>query len=261
MKSLPLFFSKYQAAGNDFILIDDRNHQFPILASYIQNLCDRHFGIGADGLILLQKEPFSDFWMRIFNSDGSEAEGCGNGLFCLLQFLQELGLTSSSYKIRMGKKKWVGWVEEETSFVVFGKSFPKIANFEGNNLHFAHTGAPHLVEFVENVEKGSFEEKGKMMRFHPRLMPIGTNYSVAQIENEGLILVRTFEKGVEKETLACGTAALATAYLAFSQYGLSFPITLSFPGGKLVAYNKQDELVLKGEAKKVFSGCVDCAKA
>lgn len=259
MKSLS--FAKYQSSGNDFILIDDRNHFFPIFPSLIQRLCDRNFGIGADGLILLQQDLSSSLWMRIFNRDGSEAEGCGNGLFCLLQFLQELGLVSSSYQIRMGKKKWLAWVENKESFVVFGKNFPKVMNFEGNNLHFAHTGAPHLVEFVENMEKISFEEKAKKMRFHPDLMPIGANYSVAKIEKEGMISVRTFEKGVEKETLACGTAAVAVADLAFSQYGLLFPITLLFRGGNLVAYNKQDELVLKGEAKKVFSGCVDCAEA
>ncbi len=248
-----LKFTKIQGAGNDFILIDDRAGSFSLGESEIRRLCHRHFGIGADGLILLQRE---DIWrMRIFNSDGRETEGCGNGLRCLGRFLLELSLPFKNTPVRVSDRiVEISYIGDKIG-VDMGE--PRglslhIATEKGI-VHFVDTGVPHVVHFVDAIEYAPLDELGPFWRRHPRFAPKGANVNLAALE-DGRIRVRTFERGVEGETLACGTGACAVALVAHTVYSIPSPIAISFPGGELEIQIEQNRLVMIGPAVKVFEG-------
>jgi diaminopimelate epimerase len=246
-----LRFTKFHGNGNDFILIDDRAGAFSLGASEIRHLCHRNFGIGADGLILLQK----NFRMRIFNSDGCETEGCGNGLRCLGRFLLELGFPPKNTRVRMHDRiVEISYIGDNIG-VEMGevKDMALHIATEKGTVHFADTGVPHIVHFVDAVEKAPLQELGPFWRHHPRFAPKGANVNLAAIE-EGRIRVRTFERGVEGETLACGTGACAVAMVAHAVYSIPSPITISFPGGELEIRIEQNCLTMIGPAVKVFEG-------
>ncbi|HLB53158.1 MAG TPA: diaminopimelate epimerase [Chlamydiales bacterium] len=255
----PLPFSKYQAAGNDFILIDGRFFPASIdFTSYFQKLCHRKFGIGADGVIIVALDPEVDFAMRIFNSDGKEAEGCGNGLCIVLQFLNELQFPDRAYRIRMGNRILQGRRDGALSIVELGASEEMKLTFDGE-LHFVHTGAPHLVQFVDDIENFPLEERGKEAIQHPSLT-CGANLNIAALQGDGSIKVRTFERGVNEETFACGTGAAAVAVIASSLFGVKMPLTLQFRGGNLRVWQENGILVLANWGVKLFSGWVDIGK-
>jgi len=247
-----LIFSKYEGAGNDFILIDDRAGTFSLDAAAIRRLCHRNFGIGADGLILLQK----DFRMRIFNSDGQEAESCGNGLRCLGRFLLDLGLPRTKRSIAVHDRTVeISYVGDKIG-VDIGE--PKGLSLdiatERGVVHFVDTGVPHVVHFVNSVREAPLHELGPYWRHHPLFEPRGTNVNLASLE--GLIRVRTFERGVEGETLACGTGACAVAVVAHALYSVPSPVAVSFPGGDLEIEVAQNRLTMIGPAVKVFDGFI-----
>jgi len=230
-----LSFAKYEGAGNDFILIDDRDGSF---AADVQKLCHRKFGIGADGVILFQK----DFRMRIFNSDGTEAESCGNGLRCLGQFIRDLGIPGEKHQIKIHDRAVeISYVEGKIA-VDMGQ--PRNLKLHLGPVHFVDTGVPHVVYFGEGIE-----ELGPVFRHQFK-----ANANFAVLQPDGSIKVRTFERGVEGETLACGTGACAVAYIASKLYGLQGPIQICFPGGNLEVTIKKTGLVMTGPAKKVFEG-------
>lgn len=250
-------FKKYSGCGNDFILIDDR---IPFLTywdkSLIQRLCQRGGEIGADGLILLQKSETADVKMRIFNADGSEAEMCGNGLRCLAEFMLDLGFERKGYRVETLKKHLN--VESLGESVRASMGPPEKVEWkiplkiEGKlyETHFLDTGVPHAVLFMEEIDSFPVEDIGRKIRFHKCFSPKGANANFAKILPEGGIDLRTYERGVEKETLACGTGATATALAAAHLYALSSPITINTRSGEKIVI--EFSLSPSGEVEAVF---------
>lgn len=255
-------FSKYTGCGNDFILIDNRQGSLRNLrAKDIARLCHRNFGIGADGLILLE----NGFRMRIFNSDGSEAEMCGNGVRCLMKFIKDLGYPEKKAAIQT----LAGTVHVSLLGDLVAVSMPNpdkimqhLVEIDNQPLHISHldTGVPHAVIFVEDLPSARWMELAPKIRFHPAFAPKGTNVNFAQVREQHIIL-RTYERGVEKETEACGTGATATAVAAAHLYNLAspikilpkslIPIEISFTK---IGRNTFKDLVMAGPAEKIFHG-------
>ena len=248
-------FVKYQAAGNDFILLDDRTQTFD--STQVKALCHRRFGIGADGVILLQCDPVADFRMRIFNKDGSEAESCGNGLRCLMKFLLHLGLPNRSYRIATANHLVEAHFDGEKIHIQPG-DIPNgkqlyICGYEGHSLD---TGVPHLVVFVPDVQEVDILKEGPILRHHVLFQPRGTNVNFATLQSDGSIRVRTFERGLEGESLACGTGAAAVGVVASQVYRLPSPMRLCFPGGEIGISLNGAQVQLIGEAHAVFQGTI-----
>ena len=247
-------FAKYEGAGNDFILIDDRLQVFS--RNQVSPLCHRRFGVGADGVILLQSSERADFRMRIFNSNGTEAESCGNGLRCLGKFISDLGFPEKKYSIEtMDRVVHLFYVDDLVA-VEMGESKDLKLHLETERgvVHFVDTGVPHAVYFVENVAKADMQALGLFFRHHPLFGLKGANANIASIQSDGSIHVRTFERGVEGETLACGTGGCAVAVIAAKLHGLAGPIPIVFPGGQLQISFDGAQMVMAGPARKVFRG-------
>ncbi len=256
-------FVKYEGAGNDFILIDDRRLRFPIRdALRIRRLCDRRLGIGADGIILLQNDPEADARMRILNSDGSEAEGCGNGLRCLMAFLGDLGLPRIERKISVGGRILHAGYSSSGIVVDMGEMRDFRPNLtisrgeESLRVHYIDSGVPHAVVFVDDIEGISLVQLGPFLRFHPCFAPKGANVNIACRLPDGRVRVRTYERGVEGETLACGTGGTAVGAIGARLFGWENPIRISFAGGDLEINLSSDKrrASMTGPAVKVFEG-------
>ena len=256
-------FSKYSGLGNDFILVDNRDGHFPSGdQELIRRLCHRRFGIGADGIILLERSQIAQAKMRIFNADGSEAEMCGNGLRCFMQFLLELGFAEGKYAVEtlndvLTCKHTEGevWVKmSEPSNVCWSVELGKI------EVHSLNTGVPHAVHFTADLEKTPLEELGPYVRRHPFFGPEGTNFTVAQVIGEGRLKFRTFERGVEGETYACGTGACAAALAYAHTFQRRAPVVVeTMTGGMLlIEFEEKNGLFssvsMQGPATFVFNG-------
>lgn len=213
-----MFFRKYQGAGNDFIIIDQRRQRWIAKEDrvFIERLCNRRLGIGADGLILLEEKPGFDFAMVYFNADGRESTMCGNGGRCIAAFAQKIGAAAdhchfwaidgpheARIQPRPGDRtSW--WVELKMGDV------PKVMR-DDEATFVLNTGSPHYVQFVKNVESFPVVETGRTVRYSDRFAPAGgINANFVEIVDEGL-RIRTYERGVEDETLACGTGVTAAA--------------------------------------------------
>ncbi len=254
-------FFKYQGAGNDFILLEDFNQTLNFdIRKYISFLCDRNFGIGADGLILLQTSKIADAKMRIFNSDGGEATMCGNGLRCAVKHFEQ-----KSVSIETLEGIAVGENEEGIVSVTLPKVEELLSPLSLSNSkigHLFHTGVPHLVIIVDSLEVEDFEQEAKQLRYHKMFAPDGVNVSyIKEVDKD--LHIRTYERGVEKETLACGTACAAATLLLRkydkkkkSQYRV-FPKS----GNALqFTFDNQERIWMKGPAEAVFSGEIDLSK-
>ncbi len=266
-ETLVIPFSKYVGTGNDFILIDNREKIFPAHNRLtIQRLCHRQCGIGADGIILLEKGKAADFAMRTLNADGSEAEMCGNGIRCLTRFLEGLGIRKPLYHIESGGKLISTRPKEEAISVDMGApsdvqwniSIPlKTNSYVG---HFLNTGVPHIVIFVEAVQALNINALGREIRSHSLFQPKGTNVNFASITGVNEITIRTYERGVERETLACGTGATATALAAATTKGLASPIRMKLRSGESleIAFSSKgdtfEEVTMTGPATLVYEG-------
>lgn len=252
---MTISFSKYQGTGNDFILVEDLEEKFQVSNELISSLCHRKFGVGADGFILLLKSKTADFRMRIFNSDGKEASFCGNGLLCLLKFISDLGFEKKNYSIETKKMQVSAGYGEKGGY--FKSKAPKIieeqAKVGGNSFFWIDTGVPHAVLFVKEVENIDVEREGAKIRNHPYFAPEGVNVDFATM-GQGFIKVRTFERGVEAETLSCGSGAIASAVAAMSLLGAQNPLTVNFKHGSLEVLLKEKEVILNGSSSFVFSG-------
>lgn len=267
MTNYNLSFSKFCGAGNDFILIDDRSLSFPHKNQYlIQNLCHRQNGIGADGIILLQSSAKADFRFRIFNSDASEAEMCGNGMRCFGKFIETLGYKASCFTIETMDRLLVIEKDKENIQVQMGEAKDTCLNIEldlwgyKNRVHFTNTGVPHAVIFVNNIDDIDVKNKGHELRYHPYFAPKGTNANFVQIIDPTKIKIRTYERGVEDETLACGTGATAAALLASLVYNLKSPINVETKSNDqlTISFEKQDNqfknIKMSGPARLIFQG-------
>ena len=252
-------FTKYEGNGNDFIIIDDRKEEFSednVLM--ISKLCDRKFGIGADGLILLRKHKVYDFQMIYFNSDGNESSMCGNGGRCLVSYALQLDidLKTNSFLAIDGVHKFK---------VVDNEIYLKMNDVKDivvkNGYNFINTGSPHVVQIVENVDVINVYEQGKKIRRQFQEMN-GVNVNFVSFNND-IIKCRTFERGVENETLSCGTGVVAVALYAFKKKKISDnKIIVSTKGGSLSVSFKNDgnsfrEIWLKGDINKIFDGLIE----
>jgi len=245
-------FVKYQGTGNDFILVDDRLGNFSWDASLIRSLCHRQRGVGADGVILLGEVP-PDFTMRIFNSDGGEAESCGNGLRCLAQFLKDLGIVRPAYRIRTQGGIANAFFRGKHPAIDLGvpKEIRLGIETPFGPVHCIDMGVPHAVHFVPDVQRIDVRKKGAALR-----KLLGANVDFASLRSDGSIEARTFERGVEGETLSCGTGAAAIGAVAKQIYRLKEPIPIRFPGGELLIWEEEGRMVLSGPAEKVFTGSI-----
>ncbi len=264
---MPLSFSKYSGCGNDFILVDNRLLHFPVDAAYIAKLCDRKRGVGADGLILLQLSQMADYRMRIFNADGGEAEMCGNGIRCLMQFIRELGGLAPRYRIET-MNATLQVEEEQGGLVSVEMAEPHSIQWELSlpgffQLSSLNTGVPHAVIFVEDLERDHWMAIAPQIRHHAAFGPKGTNVNFAQLKSDGTLSVRTYERGVEGETLACGTGATAAALAAAKRFGLPGPIQV-LPRSKEplnISFSWQGDcptaVTLAGPAHFIFRGFIN----
>ena len=252
-------FTKYEGNGNDFIIIDDRKEEFSednVLM--ISKLCDRKFGIGADGLILLRKHKVYDFQMIYFNSDGNESSMCGNGGRCLVSYALQLDidLKTNSFLAIDGVHKFK---------VVDNEIYLKMNDVKDivvkNGYNFLNTGSPHVVQIVENVDEINVYEQGKKIRNEFQEMN-GVNVNFVSLNND-IIKCRTFERGVENETLSCGTGVVAVALYVFKKKKrIDNKIIVSTNGGSLSVSFKNDgnsfqEIWLKGDTNKIFDGLIE----
>lgn len=255
MHSIPFF--KYQGTGNDFILIDQRENSFPFTKELIAQMCHRRFGIGADGLILLENHPDYDFKMLYFNADGKEGSMCGNGGRCIVRFAADLGICKE-------KAYFIAVDGPHLAYIQSGQIQLKMQEVKGvdhqnENYYFLNTGSPHYVEFVEKINAYPVLEKGKIIRYSPQFAPSGTNVNFVEVMEDQSLFVRTYERGVEDETFSCGTGVTASALVA-SLRGMKSPVQILTLGGKLkVTFDITSDggfqnIFLAGPAERVFQG-------
>jgi diaminopimelate epimerase len=252
-------FNKYQGAGNDFIIIDNRKGLInPGDENIINKLCDRRFGIGADGLILISDASNGDFEMKYFNSDGKLGSMCGNGGRCVAHFTKKSGIAGNKQKFLA----FDGIHEASVENDIVRLQMADVKNYKIiNGSYFLNTGSPHYVVFTEGVEHMDVFNEGKKLRWAPEFAPGGTNVNFVEIIN-GTLHLRTFERGVEDETLACGTGITASAIASvLSGRFVSAPVKVSARGGNLkVEFDVKDGNVthiwLTGPATFVYEGTI-----
>lgn len=254
-----IHFYKYQATGNDFILIDNRSGEVQLTTRQIQQLCDRKFGIGADGLMLIENHPTSDFNLIYYNSDGSQSL-CGNGSRAAVQFASFLGMIHDHTTFEAYDGTHTANLLDHDIVRLRMNDVNQITTT--NNHLFLNTGSPHVVHFVDNVTTFPVVAEGRTIRYSDAFKPGGTNVNFAQHLKDNTLYVRTYERGVEDETLSCGTGVTAAA-LAATTRGLTSPVTIQTPGGNLSVEFKSGhsgaftDIYLIGPAKMVFKGTLE----
>lgn len=254
-------FYKYQGTGNDFIIIDNRKNNISLSEMQINQLCDRRFGIGADGLMLLENHPSLDFNMKYFNADGKESTMCGNGGRCLVAFAKSISLIDkkTNFNAIDGVHKATVNKNNSISLQIQDVSYVRLVNTN----YFLNTGSPHYVTFRDDIKNIDVYNRGREIRYSAEFSPEGTNVNFVEFQNDKLF-VRTYERGVENETLSCGTGVTASAISA-SIYSDSDKNSYNIitKGGYLnVSFKKQDsntfsDVWLTGPATFVFNGEID----
>jgi diaminopimelate epimerase len=224
-----LHFYKYQATGNDFVLIDNLSGKYSFSADQIKTICDRKFGVGADGLMLIEKHPSAHFNLLYYNSDGSQSL-CGNGSRAAVKMAASLGLVNGKALFEAFDGAHVAEIEPG-GIVRLKMNDVREVKRMGDDF-FINTGSPHVIRFVNDVKNYPVFEEGKTIRYDGQFSPGGTNVNFVEILPDKSIFVRTYERGVEDETLSCGTGVTAAA-LAASFYKLTSPVTVKTPGGSL----------------------------
>jgi len=262
--NMNISFYKYQGNGNDFIIIDDRETNFDFPAEHIASLCNRHFGIGADGLMLLRESVRYDFSMLYYNSDGHPAGMCGNGGRCIAAFAFQQGIAGKkmTFDATDGVHEAViNKIPVEGSLFDVSLKMNDVEQVEKNKeYYFLNTGVPHYVEFVGKVAEVDVDKEGRKTRFSEIFSPEGTNVNFAEL-NDDRIFVRTYERGVEGETLSCGTGVTASAIAAYLETGRkNYPVHTT--GGEFsVTFREEDgrftDIWLRGKAVMVFEGVIN----
>jgi len=269
-----LHFYKMNGAGNDFIVIDNRDLSVSLDQDTIAALCDRHRGIGADGLLAVEPaEKGADYKFRYYNADGGEAEMCGNGARCFGFFTAHLSeaedLPSTVSFETIAGTLTAEIINEEVRIAM---SDPKditldtpvsLQNFS-HKIHFLNTGVPHAIAFVDDLENTDVFNLGKTIRNHSFFAPAGTNANFAKVVSEDHIEIRTYERGVEDETLACGTGMVACALVHHLLTGAPSPILVDVAGGDTLTIGFQknadgsfSNVTLTGPADFVFEGEIE----
>ena len=265
-----LRFTKMNGAGNDFILIDNRARKIDLDRSQIAHLCNRHRGIGADGVLLLELSANrADFRMRYFNADGGEAEMCGNGARCFARFANRVA--GANGKISFDTQAGVISAELASNLVKLRMTEPTdlrlnvklpVAN-ENKTVHFINSGVPHVVIPVAEIENFDVRLEGAAIRHHKMFSPNGANVNFIEKREPNKIAIRTYERGVENETLACGTGIVASALIFAATENTSGPIHVIARGGDelQVGFERVEggflNVTLTGPAEFVFEGAID----
>ncbi len=264
---LPIY--KLCASGNDFVVIlNFENKITPEEGKFLaQKLCRSKFSVSADGLILLEKSRTSEaaFAWRFFNADGSEAEMCGNGARCVARLVEELGLFKSPFYFET--KAGLIYAEVKGKRVKVALTTPKDlkmnfilrTEYDWFMAHFVNTGVPHVVIFWDDIESAPVEKLGPKIRYHEMFQPAGTNVNFVSVEeknNQKFLKVRTYERGVEAETLACGTGSSASAYIAYKLGLVKPPVNVLTRGGEVLTIyiDNEDRIFLEGDTIFVFEG-------
>lgn len=256
-----LSFYKYQGCGNDFVIFDNRDNSIKLNQKEISFLCDRKFGIGADGLMLLQNKPDYDFEMIYYNSDGKPSSMCGNGGRCLTQFAYDRGIvkerflfiaTDGEHEAFIAQNKWIHLKMKDVNKVLFD-----------NDDFVINTGSPHFVKITSNVKEIDVFNEGKSIRYNQTYKVEGINVNFVEKTDEDNIFVRTYERGVENETLSCGTGVTACALACYHNENGFNRVEVETLGGNLaVEFDKIGEhnfsnIWLCGPATFVFKGEID----
>jgi diaminopimelate epimerase len=263
-----LNFTKMVGSGNDFIVLDNREN---ILGSDLENLaqklCDRRNGIGADGLVIIENSTSSDFLMRIINADGSEAEMCGNGARCAAYYTYKNSITDKTMKF----ETLAGIIEAEVNNdsvkikMIDPYDFKKDIELDCKEygkvkIFFINTGVPHAVIFRDDIDSLDVEELGSFIRYHKYFEPKGTNVNFVKLIEKNTIQVRTYERGVENETLSCGSGSTASAIISSIEKNLLSPITVQTQSKEnlIIHFDKENNnfknVYLEGKVRLVFTG-------
>jgi len=265
---LPIAFWKMSGAGNDFIIID---HRRPVIrpeqmAEFARLLCRRKFSVGADGLFLIEPSDRADFKWRFFNADGSEAEMCGNGARCVARFAYMQGIAAA--KMRFETLAGIVDAKVTDTQVTVRMTPPHSFRFDRQlevagqmlTVHSVDTGVPHAVLFVDDIDAADVVGLGRQIRRHPAFAPAGANVNFV-VAAAGGLRVRTYERGVEDETMACGTGAAAAAVIAAAKGCVDSPVEVLTSGGvALTVYcngkegKEADHVLLKGPAHLIYTG-------
>jgi len=261
-------FVKMHGSGNDFVLIDNRELALPRaqMTLWAQHICPRAFGVGADGLIFLQEAPAGeqvDYIWHFYNADGSRAEMCGNGSRCAARLATELGLADRNHVLGTDAGPIHAQVRLDSNLVKVQLTPPTALKLDISltvdgtqfTVHFVNTGVPHAVVISEDVSAVDVKTLGRALRNHDYFAPAGTNVNFIQIRNSCKLLLRTYERGVEGETFACGTGAAASALVAHELGLADESVELTTSGGEVLQISMEnDTLFLEGPAVKTYSG-------
>jgi len=266
-------FTKMNGAGNDFVVVDNLDGSLSLSSEQIERLCDRHRGVGADGLLAVEPAlSGADFRMRYFNADGGEADMCGNGARCFARFAARL-LPGNPDALSFETPAGLIRAKLSGGLVTINMSEPRdlrepadldVAGLGLCRVRFLNTGVPHAVVFVGNVNALDIAKAGDSLRWNPAFAPQGANANFAQALSPGNLVLRTFERGVEGETLACGTGVCAAALLHHLATGAPSPISVRVRGGETLevgfdasAAGAPQNVMLKGPADFVFDGVIE----
>jgi len=253
-------FTKIQASGNDFILIDNRQKEVEYdWGKLAKQLCQRRFSVGADGMLVLERSDVADFKMRIFNPDGSEPKMCGNGIRCSAFFARNES-DKMVFSIETGAGVLKTNVRNDIVRVVWfpPRNLRLDYSIEGEQgkLSSVDTGVPHVVIFTNELENLNVAERGKKIRFHPIFAPEGTNVDFVEAIPNTKLVMRTYERGVEGETYFCGTGALAVAVVARELGKVAFPVIVENKFGESVTIGCQEDsggLWLEGKVYSIYN--------
>ena len=261
-------FFKMSGSGNDFILIDNRDHSLAVesLERFARDVCERKLSVGADGLIIIENSERVDFRWRFFNADGSEAEMCGNGGRCAARFASIKGIA----KENMSFETMAGIIDAEvkgdtvklrlTDPYNLRLNYPITIEDRSCKVNSINTGVPHVVHFVHDLDHYDVFHIGRMIRYHPQYQPEGTNANFVEVVDGRTITVRTYERGVEDETLACGTGAVASALISSLQGLIESPVEVRVRSGEIIkVYFKRTEegcehIYLEGKTRILYQG-------
>jgi diaminopimelate epimerase len=269
--AMVLDFTKMNGAGNDFVLIDNRARKVSLSREQVVRLCDRHRGVGADGVLLLVPSASgqADWAWDFYNSDGSTGEMCGNGARCFSRFVQKLTGLSSGFTFETGAGVITASFQGERVTVNLTPPGELRLNeavrlsVGTETIHSLNTGVPHAVLFVPDADKAMVQQLGPEIRRHPHFGRKGTNVNFVQLLGANRIRVRTFERGVEGETLACGTGVTASALISARLHGFTSPVKVQVQGGDELEVGFKDtggafaDVRLSGPAAFVFEGRID----
>jgi len=262
-------FLKMSGTGNDFIMIDNYEKKEKITVPEIGKICDRHQGIGADGILVIESPPSdeNDFYMRYYNADGSEAEMCGNGARCIARFAYIKKYAASKMRFLAKDGEHYAEVRKDGTVslsMIDPRDLQKKVDIKTTagiiKGTFINTGVPHFIIPVNDIEKVDVKNLGREIRLHKYFAPKGTNVNFVQAKS-GIVNIRTYERGVEDETLACGTGAVAAAVTMHILKNIKKPVTIKTRGGVLkVNFSSQASRItnvfLEGNAKIIAEGTI-----